>query len=305
LAAYVYETILGDSGFLIRETHLGETYVLGLAFVVVMAAWLVARSQISGAALRRVFVALTLAELVGLVALAVTRFHVYQKITEEDHLIEWLSADFLLGAWLIGLVSTIRLARSGRPSPIGLFLTAGYFAAFWRELEWGQPFFGEKCWYSRNLWNLRAYVDPSYFDEFRQKLQMSGRPLYVCHLVISAIVILIAVFLTIYLIRHRRVFLEELRNLPRSRYGRYFLLGAGMYLFSQLLGAGFRDLLRSSWLADWRHRYGVSHRVLDEPLELWGAMCFLFSMIVLWKTTRAHPPSTDPKQHTKTTTKAI
>ena len=78
--------------------------------------------------------------------------------------------------------------------------------------------------------------------------------------------------------------------LPRRCYGRYALLGTGVYLLSQMFGSAFRKILRLPSMSQWRHRYGVSHRVLDEPLELWAALFFLTTMVVLWQASRAYAP---------------
>ena len=281
----------GASGWLLRRTDLGEGYVLALAGLVVLAAAVVAYRRPGLRAIRAAFIALSAACLLVPVIFALVCFRLHQWLCEEDHVIEWLTADFLLAAWLIGLVATVRLSRRGRPSPTTLLLTAGCFVAFWRELEWGQPLFGEKVWYSRNLLRLRAYLSPEYFERFRESLHLSQRPFYAAHLAISLGLILTAAIVIFYLIRHRRVLLRELRRLGRSEYGRYFLLGVGVYAVSQVMGAAFRHLLRTDWLTTWREQYGVSHRVLDEPLELWGALCFLVSMLVLWKTRRAYLPA--------------
>ena len=59
---------------------------------------------------------------------------------------------------------------------------------------------------------------------------------------------------------------------------RYALLGATAYLAAQALGAPFEHLSRHIKTV----RPFAGHRVVSEPLELWGAACFVLSGVTLW-----------------------
>ena len=273
----------GALGLLLRRTELGEAYVWGLLLVVAVLLILLLGRRLSDAALRKGFVLFSLAWFAGLGVLAAAQFRFYQRLTREDHFIEWLTADFLLTAAVIGFVAAARAARR-RPAPVTVFLAGGYFCAFLREIEWGQPFYGDKVWYSRHLFFPRAYIDPSYFHEFRsgETIAVSAGDLYLAHVTSSTVLIVLAGLAGAYLIRHRRAFLNGLRQLPRTSAGRYFALGVGVYLGAQILGKGFEKLLKSELLINWRRANHVGHRILDEPLELWAAACFLMSVLALW-----------------------
>ncbi len=282
----------GALGLLLRRTELPEAYVWGLLLVVALLMILLVRRRPSQAALRKGFVVFSLVWFAGLGVLAVAQFKVYQRFTREDQFIEWLTADFLLAAAAIGFVAARRAARR-RPAPVTVFLAGGYFCAFLREIEWGEPFYGDKVWYSRHLFFPRAYIDPSYFHEFRsgESIAVSASDLYLAHVVSSAVLIVLAALGGAYLIRHRRGFLDGLRQLPRTSSGRYFALGVGAYCGAQILGKGFEKLLKSQYLIAWRGANHVGHRILDEPLELWAAACFLMSVLALWN---RHVPAGAP-----------
>ena len=276
-------------GLLLRRTDLAEGYVWVLAALTALATVLILRRRPSLRALRKAFLAFTVAWFAGLGALAVADFPLYQALTEEDHFIEWLSADLLLAAAVIGFVLVVRRARQQRPSPMTVFLAAGCLCAALREIEWGAPFFGDKIWYSRNLFRWRAYAEPSYLEEFARDLKIAWNDPYLVHLVVSGAFMALAIVVIAHLIRHRHVFLAELRQLPRASWGRYFLLGLAVYLGSQAIGKGFEKLLVCEHLIRWRKAHHVGHRVLDEPLELWAAACLLMSMFALWTTQRPAP----------------
>ncbi|MCD4700112.1 MAG: hypothetical protein K8R91_06030 [Phycisphaerae bacterium] len=284
---YLVETLLADveGGILLRRTRLDEIYVLLSLVCVCIAAWGVLRFRASGRAVRKGFVAFTVAWFAGVIALAVIDFKTFKGYTREEHIIEWLSAEMLLVASVLGLVATIRLARRGEPSPMALFLTSGFSLACVRELEWLRPFFGGKIWYSRNLFRPQAYLDPSYFDRFIKSEGLSQKPLplYPAHLIFSSVMIVVAVIVVIYLVRHRKRFLEQLRELPRTTYGRYFFLGLAGYVGAQaVVGELFEKLLDIDALAAWRSAHGVGHGIATEPVELWSAACLLLSMLMLW-----------------------
>jgi len=278
--------------FLIRKTLLPEAYVWLLAGAVGLAAVVSLRRGPSGAALRRALVGFSIVWFVFVAVLAAVRLELYKALTEEDHFIEWLTADVLLVASCIVLAAAVRSARRGRPLPMGVFLWAGFFLACARELEWGQPFFGAKAWYSRNLFRLRSYLEPGYFVYFQDKYRLpeSAEFLYRAHLIISALFIMLAVLAGWYVLRHWRSFLLQLRRITREPYGRYFLMGVAVYTIAQPLGRLFERVLASrELLLAWRKAYHLGHRILDEPLELWAAVCFLFAALAFWQA--HHRPS--------------
>jgi len=155
-----------------------------------------------------------------------------------------------------------------------------------RELAWGRPFIGRRLWYSRNLFHARTYVDRTYFARFGESQGLAEGPamLYTSHLVFTAVVVMVLTTVCIYLFRHRGRFLSDLKALHRRTYGRYFLLGLGTYVVAQIVGRLSAMVFECDALASWHEAHHVlGHRVIDEPIELWGAMCFLASVIMLWR----------------------
>jgi len=278
------------------RTGLDGGYVLLVLLLCSLAAWWTLRLGASDRTISKAFVAISAAYVAAMAGLAALDIDTFRDCTEEDGLIEWASAGMLLLAWVLGLAATVRLARRGRRCPVGLLLSAVFFVACVRELEWGQPFLGDKVWYSRNLFRLRAYLDPSYFEEFRKSLRLSDPPLplYTVHLVFSCAAIVLMGTVGAYLVRFRKTFLCELRELPRRTFGRYFLLGAGAYGGAQILGRLFAHALRSDVLAGWQAAHHVGHRVLDEPVELWASACCLMSILMFWRDHFRRPGKTDP-----------
>ncbi len=160
----------GPNAWILKSTLLEGPSVLALLLgVFLLAVGLIALRPSPGL-LARMSAFAALIGLYVLAAIAYVRYDVYIWWCEEDHVIEWLSAHFLLAGWVLGLILLARLASRRRFSTTGAILTCGYFWGFWRELEWGQPFFGDKFVYTRNFFRLRAYLDPAYFDEFRQAM---------------------------------------------------------------------------------------------------------------------------------------
>lgn len=241
--------------------------------------------------LRRGFIAVSIVGAGALAVLGVVNFRAFQEATEEDHLLEWLTAGLLAVACGVCVTATIRLSRMGRPSPLAALLSTGFFLGFWRELEWGQPFFGVKLWYSRNMFQLRSFVDPSYFEEFSRKLKLPPGPMYECHLILSAIMILLSAATLAYLIRHRRRLVPEVRRLARMPHGRYFILGVLVYGLSQALGRVFERVVVQGWLWRLRENLHLSHRIFDEPLETWASLCFLMAAVTLWQVKRCYLPA--------------
>jgi len=265
-------------GVILQGTALPEQYVLAGLVLVILVSLILLASRVSLKVLRRVFIIVTLFSMLGMGVLAAGWSDTYVRIVQEDDLVEWIAADCLIVGCIIGLIVTVRRSLAGAPLPVGTFLMTGYFIAFGRELEYGGPFFGEKLWFKRSLLVPRAYFDPSYFEKFIRKLEVPRSPetLHAVHLVISGLLILVAALATIHLIRHRKLFLEQLRSLAKMAYGRYFLLGLGGFLSAHLLGKIIHWAQKAEIMRYWPHRY------IEEPLEFWGAVGFYFSMLALW-----------------------
>ena len=275
----------GPNAWILKSTLLEEPSVLALLLgVFLLAVGLIALRPSPGL-LARMSAFAALIGLYVLAAVAYVRYDVYIWWCEEDHVIEWLSAHFLLAGWVLGLILLARLASRRRFSTTGAILTCGYFWGFWRELEWGQPFFGDKFVYTRNFFRLRAYLDPAYFDEFRQAMNHEQyRPLYTMHWVAAIVAAGSLALLIAYLIRHRATLLRDLKEFPRTPAGIYFLLGCGIFLASQLAGKLLGYGLHRTFSLAYRRRYAISHRLLNEPFECLAAACFLLSIIALWCT---------------------
>ena len=276
--------IAGNS-WILKRTSITEPYVLLIALLVLAATLLLVKYAPSPKLMLRGLAVLSLSSLAGLVLLGFWDLRVLDLICEEDHVIEWLTAAFLLAGWVLGLILTIRLIYRKTPSPLVAFLTGGYFWGFWRELEFGRPFFGEKLIYTRNFFRLGAYSGPEYFEQFEKSLgHQQLRPLFEMHWIAVTVALTCAVLLLVHLYRHRRVFPAELRELPRTAHGLLFLWGLGIYLGSQLAGELFDVLLGRGFFPHYRQMFGFSHRIIAEPLECVASLCFLISIIALWNT---------------------
>ena len=278
-----------SSSLALAGTGLHAVWVLALIAAVALAAVGMLKMRISLAGLRKVFVAASIVCFVALADVALVRFELYRQAFEEDCVMEWLAAAFLLAAWVIGAVAVAVGAVRRRPAPLAMFLASGYFIAFWRELEFGGAFFGEKVWHKRNLFMPRAYFDPSHFQQYVQKLEVPRSPetLYAVHLVTSLVLAALAVVAVTYLLRHRRLLARQLRALPAAAHGRYFLLGLGLYLGAHVLGKVINYVKKVA-----PGLRGFAHRLLEEPLEFWAAMALLFSMLALWTASRGERDGT-------------
>lgn len=271
---------------ILRRTELGEGYVLLVLVLLVLGTWGLLRLCASDWAIRKAFLAASIAYFLFVIAFGVIDFGTFQMLSWEDHLIEWLSAGALFIACVLATVFLVRRVRRRRPCPLTALLAAGLGCACMRELAWGRPFLGQRLWYSRNLLRLQAYLDPAYFQEFRksQGLVEEAATLYSAHLVFSGLFVLVALVVIVYVVRHRKRFLRQVREFPARAYGRYFLLGFGGYVTAQVLGELFEIICESEAVRHWHAAQGVlGNRVVDEPIELWGAACLLMSMITLWR----------------------
>ena len=273
----------------LKLTAMPEVYVLLSAVLVAAVVIAALHPKAWPAAARKVFLCLSVVIVAGMVLPLVAAPGLARRISGEGHVFEWFSAHMFLAATVLGIVLTVRLALRNRPAPLAAFLTAGYAAAFCREIEWGEPFFGEKLWYSRFLFRPKALFDSACFAKQARSVGLPPEYLHRVHIIFAAAICLIGAIVVWYLIRHRRVFIRELRQLPRTSCGRFFLLGMAIYVGTQILGRLVEHLLLSPLLVGWSRTYAINNEVFDEPLELVGAMSFLLSMVALWHDRRSYP----------------
>lgn len=272
----------------LRRTEFREVYVLLSLVGLVAGVAVLMRLRPSDRVIRRAFVGSSIVYFAAAAAAGLIDFRALQSLSAEDGPIEWVTAHALLIAWLLAATALLRGVWRGRPGHMAAFLASGLCLAWGRELAWGRPFIGKRIWYSRNLFRPQAYIAPAYFEAFKESEGLAEDPalLYAAHLVLSGLLVVVSVALAIYLFRHRRRFLRDVRDLPRRTYGRYFLMGLGAYGAAQVIGTLARNLLECRALAAWHRAHGVlGHRVVDEPIELWAAACFLMSAILLCRGT--------------------
>ncbi len=271
------------ASWLLKDTEIHDLWVLVLAIAVVALTCGLLYRRPSAAAMRRGLILISSVALVGWAILGVIRYRLLLAVCEEGHFVEWLTAHFLLVAWVLGLVLTIRLGLRNRPVPLAVFLTGGGFWAFWRELEFGRCFLGEKCLYTRNFFRLRAYLDAGYFEQFNRSLgHVEPRPLWIMHWIGIAIVVILVVLIGRYLFRYRRRFRRELSRLGRTTCGRYFFLAVGLYIAAQLLEKLASAILFSDTILPYSKMWGLKDRVIGEPIECLAALCFLLSVVALY-----------------------
>ncbi|GAG45395.1 unnamed protein product, partial [marine sediment metagenome] len=72
------------------------------------------------------------------------RTQTFDTFCGEGHVVEWLTAHLLLIAGVVGILTMFRLRARRKAFPLTVFLTTGCLVAFCRELQWGEPLFGEK-----------------------------------------------------------------------------------------------------------------------------------------------------------------
>ena len=263
-----------------------EVYVF-LSAVLVAAVVMAALNQKAWmAAARKVFLCLSVVVVASMALALVAAPRAAHDIAGEGHVYEWLTAHVFLAAAIVGIVLVVHLGLHNRPSPLAVFLTAGYSAAFCRELEWGQPFFGEKVWYSRFLFRPKALIDSACFARLARSIGLSPEYLHTVHMIFASAICLIGAVVVWYLLRHRRVFIRELRQLPRTSCGRFFLLGIGIHVGMEILKYLIGYLLLSPLLVGWSTAHAIGTEVFEEPLELVAAISFLLSMLAYWAGSR-------------------
>jgi len=282
----MYTNASSSLAVVLRLTAIPEVYVLLSAVLVAAAVIAVLHQKAWMAAVRKVFLCLCVAIVAGMVLALVAAPRLARDVSGEGHVFEWLSAEMLLAAAILGIVLTVRLALHNRPSPLTMFLSTGYLVAFCRELEWGEPFFGEKVWYSRFLFRPQALFDSAYFAKQARSVGLSPDYLHTVNIIFTPAIWLVGAVIVWYLIRRRHVFIRELKQLPRTSCGRYFMLGLGIYVGTQILGRLVEYLLLTPMLIDWSTANAITNEVFDEPVELLGAMCLAISMVALWQERR-------------------
>jgi len=94
------------------------------------------------------------------IALAAWDIHLFRRATGEGHVIESLTAMFLLSGAIVTSWSALRLRRQGRPSPGAMLLATGFTWAFWRELEYGGNLIDGQFWYTRNFFRIKSFLGP-------------------------------------------------------------------------------------------------------------------------------------------------
>jgi len=270
------------AALVLRRTEIGELAVFGLAALVLALAAALIFLRPSARRLKRGYLIFCAVFLAGMTTFALVKYPTFLTVCREEHIVEWLTADYMLAAWVAGLIITIRLARQGRPSPLAAFLTAGYFWGFWREMEWGAAFFGDKVLYTRNFFRLRAYWSQAYFDEFARSKMITGQPLLLIHWIGVVVTIVCSAITLGYLYRHRKVFLRELKDLRRAVHGRYFLAGMAIYIGAETLEKFVGSMLKWEMFAECRRAHALSDRMIGEPLEALAALAFMLSIVALW-----------------------
>ena len=271
---------------ILRKTSLDETLVLLFLGLVMTVGILGLYRKIRVAAHNKAFWGIVVALLATSACIFFIDPKTFDAFSGESHVVEWLTADMLLLAWVIGLLAVLRLRARKKPYPLTLFLTVGYMVAFFRELEWGEPLFGEKIVYTRYMFRPKAYFDPSRFNALAREIGLSEQFLHTSLLVFLGLVIVIGTITITYLVRHRKVFVEELLVFYKKPWGRYFMMGFGLYLASQLTGELVEEVLEDQLAA-----IGTSYCVIAEPLELIASMLLMRSMMALWHGQRCYLPA--------------
>ena len=269
----------------LEKTDLGEQWVLLSLAAVAVLVGLSLHRRVRLASHQKFF--WTVAALVPvasgvLFAIWPREFYAYCR---EGHLVEWLTAELLFMGGVVGLAAMVRLIQQRRPLPMTLFLTIFCFLACGREMEWGEAFVGEKIFYTRFLFRPKAYFDPGHFDGLARDIGFTVQYLYSSFVVFMLIAIVVLTVLIVYLVRHQKVFLRELRTIPKMPWGQYFLAGCGLYLFAQLASEIVENCFKPQLRA-----MSLGERFVNEPLELLAAMFFARAMVGLWHLQRCYLP---------------
>jgi hypothetical protein len=270
----------------LRKTSLNEALVLaslGAAFAVVIPGLY---RKVRVAAHNKAFWGIVAGILVASVWIFIASPTTFDSLCGESHIIEWLTAHMLLIAGVVGIMAMLRLRARRAHFPLTVFLTTGCLVAFCRELQWGEPFFGEKIIYTRYLFRPKAYFDASHFDGLAEDVGMSQEFLHRSFLVFMVLMIVVGAVTISYIVRHRKLFAKELQAFCKHPAGRFFMAGCGLYLLSQLTGEIVEDAFKAQLTAA-----GMSHCVVAEPLELIASMLLARAMVRVWHMQRCYLPA--------------
>ena len=212
-------------------------------------------------------------------------------LCDENDLAEWLTSHFLLVACMLGVAIVIRQEVRRKPSAVAAILAAGYFFACGREMEWGEPFYGEKVLFSRYWFLPRAWFDPSRFHKIADLTGYSENTLRWMHVASAAVVALIAIGVVWYVIRRRAVLAREIGRMGRALWARYFLATVGAYLLAEGLEVIFKKLARAGHFGAWAQDDTVpgqmvaNGQMIAEPLKMLGTVFAAMSVVALWHET--------------------
>jgi len=225
----------------------------------------------------------------GCVALGVWDIGLLGQASREGNVIESLTALFLLSGAVVTIWSAIRLHRRDKPSPGAMLLATGFTWAFWRELEYGGNLIDGQFWFTRNLFRIKSFLGPAYFERFRQKMELSyqATTLYAAHLALTTLAVVVIALLVWYFIRHRRQACEECRALTHTLPGRLFLLGTGLFIAAEIIGGTLHKLDNWQLLEGFTEaKSDLWHSVAEESIECLGAIAICFCALALWQTAR-------------------
>ncbi len=272
-------------GLVLKQTMLREVCVLGIA-IVALTATFIAMTRRGGALVRRAMPGLMVVVFVG--AAAMTAFWPTKLAlwTHEGHLLEWLSSAVLLGA-LVVAVATVVCPR--RPGELGAFISAGLFVALLRELQFGEPFVGEKVINSRYFFRPAAWFDPSKFADLSEEVNVPVESLRLIHVTCAAVLFIVLGAVVVYLVVRRKQFTEQLRWFLKMP-GRLFVIGFGLYAGTQVLGTTVEEPIAAAW-PNWAESVSFSNSFIDEPIELIAAMFMSMAVLALWHGEGAAPPA--------------
>ena len=280
-------TSMTDSGLvavILRNTKIAELYVLLFLLGTIGVVCLASVRRFSQAVIHRTHWLALVGTILALIGIAFFDFRLFLGFFKENHWVEWMTAIFMFVAAGVGFSILLRQKfRGEEASPMLLLMSTGLLFGTCRELEWGQPFFGEKVWFSRHLFRPRSYVDSSRFEKYSRELSMPDFPFYGLHLFFAALIFLIVIAVAIYLVRHRRTFHDETRSFHKTLAGRFILLGAGTIILAEGLGYLCGTPVMSWMLVNVRETFHGGNEFVEEPLEMLATTFFLTSMILAAK----------------------
>ena len=275
----------------LRKTSLNELLVLASLAAVLAIVIPSLYRKVRAAGHNWVFWGLSAAIVIASGLLFSFRTQTFDTFCGEGHVVEWLTAHLLLIAGVVGIVTMFRLRARRKAFPLTVFLTTGCLVAFCRELQWGEPFFGEKIIYTRYMWRPGAYFNASHFRELAGESEMiqqgiTEQFLHGSFLVFMVLIIVVGAVTISYFVRHRKLLAEQSRAFFKAPAGRLFIAGVGLFLAAQLSDEIVEELFEDQLAA-----MGTSSCVMAEPLELIASMLLVRSMVRLWHMERCYLPA--------------